>query len=97
MKSRKFDNKYFIALALKFIGGEEREEQWKAIFLMVQGTLKSFAKTVEFSVTLHQTVWLSREMARPLNSFCGSSSLTSAQDSLITMIPNRRAGDVFRT
>lgn len=48
LKSKKFDNKYFKALAFKFIRSEEREDQWKAIFLLVQGSLKSFAKTVEF-------------------------------------------------
>ena len=48
LKSKKFDNKYFKALAFKFIRSEEREDQWKAIFLLAQGSLKSFAKTVEF-------------------------------------------------
>lgn len=50
-----------------------------------------------FSATLHQIVWLNREMARPLNYICGSSSLTSVQNSLITMIPNRKVGEVFNT
>lgn len=42
------DNKDFIAPGFRFIRSEEREDQWKAVLLLVQGTLKSFAKTVEF-------------------------------------------------
>lgn len=41
-------NGCFTALAFKLIRSEDREDQWKAVFTLVQGTLKSCAKPVEF-------------------------------------------------
>lgn len=48
LRFKKSYNKYFIALGLKLIRSEEREDQQKAVFTLVQRTLKGCAKAVEF-------------------------------------------------
>lgn len=47
LRLKKIYSKYLIALAFKWIRSEEREDQQKAVFTLVQRTLKSYAKPAE--------------------------------------------------